>query len=150
MTTKIHYGDNIFYLETLLKTVKTGAALEIDSEYFKAKILEDILFIAGAFSRIFASLESNPRLIKKNEYLRGFLRAKRNFVSLLEDLLGKKLPFAACLESGFPQFMVFRAEQMRDIAKIKAYIEKHRREDQSSESDVISGEEFRFLLKSDE
>jgi hypothetical protein len=150
MTTKIHYSDNIFYLETLLKTIKTGVSLEIDSDYFKTKIMEDILFTGAAFSRTYAALKLNAHLINKNEYLRSFLRAKRNFVNLLEDILAKRLPFAAHLESGFPQFTVFRAEQIRDIAEIKAQIEKDHREDSSSKRDVISGEEFRFLFKSDE
>ena len=146
MTTKIHYGDNIFYLESLLKTIKNGLSLEIDPEYFTERIATDILFMGSALSRIYSSLKANSYLIKKNEYLRSLLRAKRDYVDLLDYILGKKIPFASGLEHCFPKFSVSRAEQIRNIEEIKIMIETRHREEISQASDIISGEEFRILL----
>ncbi|MDR3200881.1 MAG: hypothetical protein LBT68_05425 [Spirochaetales bacterium] len=146
MATKIHYGDNIFYIESLIKTLKNGLSLEIDPEYFAERIHDDLLFSGAVLNRIYVSLKSNAHLITRNEYLRSLLRAKRDFTGLLENIIEKKLPLAASLETGFPKLKICRAEQVRDIEEIKAYIENRRREDPVSEDDVISGEEFRFLL----
>ena len=146
MATKIHYEDNIYYLEILLKTIRNGLLLEIDAEYFRERILDDILFLGSSMGKIYASLKANSRLIKKIDYLRSLLRAKRDFIALVEDILAKKLPLAAEFTAGFPRLKICRAEQARDAEEIKTFIENRRQEDSSSESDLISGEEFRFLL----
>jgi hypothetical protein len=147
MATKIHYEDNIFYLETLLKTVKKGISLQIDVEYFREKMLEDIFFLGSSLGRMYASLKTNSHLIKKTDYLRSLLRAKRDFTELVESILEKKLPLAASLEAGFPRLKICRAEQAQDIGEIRAHLENSAREEAACRSDVISGEEFRFLLR---
>lgn len=149
MTTKIHYEDNIFYLGTLVKTVKTGLVLEIDPEYFIDKVLEDILFIDSAFARTYASIKSNSYLIKKTDYLRGLLREKRMFISLLEDILNGKVPFSAHLEPFFPKFRDSLSEHMRDAFEIKTHLDGPR-DEIALGGDVISAAEFQFLLGEDE
>ena len=146
MATKIHYGDNIFYLETLLKTVKNGLSLEIDADYFRERMLDDILFLCSSLGTIYASLKANSHLIKKTDYLRSLLRAKRDFIVLLEDILAKKLPLAAELTEGFPKLKICRAEQARDAEEIKAVIENRGQEESAAANDLISGEELRFLF----
>ncbi|MDR1932813.1 MAG: hypothetical protein LBQ57_08345 [Spirochaetales bacterium] len=150
MAAKIHYDDNIFYAATLVKTLKNGFALEIDPEYFAEKIHEDLLFAGTALSRIYLSLKANAHLITRTEHLRSLLRAKRDFTGLLESILAKKTPFSVSLEANFPKLKICRAEQIRDIEEIKAHIENCRQEDSAVEHDVISGEEFRFLLTPEE
>ena len=146
MTTKINYENNIFYLQTILKTTKTGLALEIDGEYFREKITADIFFLASSLNALYASLKANTHLIKKNNYLRGLLRTKRDFAELLQNILEKKFPLASSLSAEFPKLRVCRAEQTRDIEEIKAHIENRSQNEGSPQSDVISSEEFRFLL----
>ena len=146
MTTKINYENNIFYLQTLLKTTKNGLTLEIDAEYFQEKVLTDILFLASSLSAIYTSLKANAHLIKKNSYLRSLLRTKRDFAELVQNILEKKLPLASSLAAEFPKLKICRAEQTRDIEEIRAYIENRTQDGSPPESEVISSEEFRFLL----
>jgi hypothetical protein len=77
MTTKIHYDDNIFYLDSMVKTVKSGLSLDIDPEYFIDKVIEDILFLDSALLRTFASLKANFYLIKRGGTPAGPLRTDR-------------------------------------------------------------------------
>ena len=148
MATRIHYGDNIYYIETFLKTIKNGLALEIDADYFCEKMLEDLLFIGSAMGRIYNSLKANTHLIKKADYSRSLLRAKRDFIALVDDILAKKLPLASELSSGFPKLKICRAEEARDVEEIRAFIETREQVDLAAESDLISREEFHFLLTS--
>ena len=146
MATKINYENNIFYLQTLLKTTKTGLTLEIDADYFREKLAADIFFLASALSATYASLKANTHLIKKKSYLRSLLRTKRDFAELAQNILERKLPLASSLTAEFSRLKICRAEQTRDIEEIKAHIEKRGQTDTTVESEVISSEEFRFLL----
>jgi hypothetical protein len=145
MPAKIHYGDNIFYLETFIRTIKNGLALEIDQEYFGARLLEDILFLDSSLNKIHASLKANAHLIRKSDYLRALLRAKRNFAGILKTIVTEKPPGAACLQTNFSKLKICEAQHIRDIEELRSAIEI-RAKDPAPESDVISGEEFRFLL----
>ena len=146
MATKINYENNIFYLQTILKTTKNGLTLEIDAEYFREKVAADMFFLASSLSALYASLKANSHLIKKSSYLRSLLRTKRDFAELAQNILEKKLPLAPSLAEEFPKLKICRAEQARDIEEIKAHIENRSQKESSPESDVISSEEFRFLL----
>ncbi|MDR2589316.1 MAG: hypothetical protein LBC67_07810 [Spirochaetales bacterium] len=166
MATKIHYEDNIFYAESLLKTVKNGLLLEIDPEYFRDRLKEDILFAGSILDCMYSSLKSNSRLIKKNDYFRGLLRAKRNLAALLDDIIANKF---TCLLPGpeggegrgelseirvslranpsavFEDFARLRAAQKNDCEEIRALVENYH-EERGNESDVISSDEFMLLL----
>ena len=144
MAAKINYGDNIYYLETLIKTIKNGLSLNIDADYFREKTLEDIQFLGSALSEIYASLRANSHLIKKTDYLRSLLRATRDYLSLIEDILAGKLPLAPELSVGFPKLKISKAEETRDIEDIKAFIENRGQAD--ADSDLLSTEEYQFLL----
>ena len=147
MTTKTNYENNIFYLQTLLKTARNGLSLEIDAEYFQGKILDDILFLSSSLSAMYASLKANTHLIKKTNYLRSLLRTKRDFTELVQNILEKKLPLAYCLEAELPKLKTCMAEQKLDIDEIKAQVENRGQNEGLAESDIISSEEFHFLLK---
>ena len=146
---QIHYGDTIFYLQTLMKAARSGLSLNIDTGFFREKMLEDILFIGSYLGKVYTSLKANTRLIKKADYIRGLLRAKRDYIALVDDILAGNLPFAAEIKAGFPKLKMSRAEEAATLDEITGYIEKRGQEDSAAESELISGEEFRFLLDGD-
>ena len=149
MTTKIHYDDNIFYLDSMVKTVKSGLSLDIDPEYFIDKVIEDILFLDSALLRTFASLKANFYLIKRVEHLRGLLRTDRNFLDLIDSVLERKFAFSSHLEPFFEKFRVSRSEHLAASGDMKRLLEESREESSHGE-DIISPAEFHFLLKEDE
>ena len=59
MSVKVHYEDNLFFLHSILRTLESGLRLDIDPEYFKDKILEDIFFIDASLMRTFSALKEN-------------------------------------------------------------------------------------------
>ncbi|MDR1316997.1 MAG: hypothetical protein LBK13_09010 [Spirochaetales bacterium] len=146
MSTKIHYSDNIFYLQTLVKTVRNGLSLEIDPEYFQDRLLEDILFLNVSLNKIYESLKANTYLIRKGDYLRSLLRAKRDFAEVLRNIAEKKLPGAECLQAGIAKLKSCEEQQQRDMKEIRGVIESSRAKGAGAETDIISEEEFRFLF----
>jgi len=149
MSMKVHYEDNLFYLTILIKNLKTGLALDIDPEYFIDKIIEDIFFVDSSLVRSFNSLKANPHLIKRKEYLRALLRAKKVFIDFLEEVVNGKLAFSPNLEPFFPKFRNSLSEHIRDSSEIHALLEEPSATEEP-ENDIISPTEYQFLLEEDE
>lgn len=148
MTTKIHYEDNVFFLTSMIKTLKAGMSLDIDPEYFMDKVIEDIFFIDSALSRSFISLKSNPYLIKRAEHLRSLLRAKKIYIDFLTDILESKISFSAHLQPFLEKFTASRSEHIRDTGEIHAMLSEPPAENEA-DADIISSTEYRFLLEED-
>jgi len=149
MSMKVHYEDNLFYLTTLIKNLKTGLTLDIDPEYFIDKIIEDILFVDSSLVKSFNSLKANPHLIKRKEYLRALLRTKKVFIDFLEETVNGKLAFSSNLEPFFPKFRFSLTEHIQDSSEIHALLEQPSAIEEP-DGDVISPAEYQFLLEEDE
>ncbi len=149
MSMKVHYEDNLFYLTTLIKSLKTGLTLDIDPEYFIDKIIEDILFVDSSLVKSFNSLKANPHLIKRKEYLRALLRTKKVFIDLLEETVSGRLAFSPNLEPFFPKFRISLSEHIRDSSEIHALLDEQPATEEP-ENDIISPTEYQFLLEEDE
>lgn len=148
MAARINYDDDIYYLDTLVSAVQTGLTLDIDPEFFRDKIVEDIFFVDVTLKRIFDSLEENSFLIRRAEYLRSLLRVARIFVDFLHRLLTKEIGFAEHLE---PYLLKLRgavadheqiAEKIGDMLQVA--------EPSEGDEDFVSQDEFRFLLQEDD
>ncbi len=148
MTKKIHYDDNIFFLDTMIKTVKSGLSLDIDPEYFIDKVIEDLLFLDGTLLLIFSSLKGNLYLLKRAEYLRSLLRGEKNFLDLVDAILEKKIPFSEHLTPLFDKLRTLRAEHLQACQEMKRLLTESREEPYPG-ADVISPTEFHLLLKGD-
>lgn len=94
MSQKIHYQDNIFFITILLKTLKDGLSLDIDSDFFLDKVLEDLDFIDSAIYRLTKELLSNERLIDRAEYLRETFGAEKQYSQLLSLLVNGEIAFS--------------------------------------------------------
>lgn len=148
MAAHTNYDDDIFFLQTMVKTLRTGLTLEVDRSLFRDKVIEDLLFVDKTLQRISGSLEASHYLIRRSEYLRDLLRAKRAFADFLDEIIAGSLPFAANLDSVVDALQSARTQHVRDIADIQTAMD---REGESGEpQDVVSQDEYRFLLRSDE
>jgi hypothetical protein len=148
MAAKINYEDNIFFLDTIVSALKSGLTLDIDPEYFRDKVVEDVFFVDTSLKRIYVSLKENNFLIRRAEYLRSLLRVSRLFREFLDRLVNKEVAFASHLE---PYFLKLRgaatdheaiAGEIMDILEVT--------EPTEVDQDFVSQDEFRFLLEEDE
>ncbi|WP_455382657.1 hypothetical protein [Salinispira pacifica] len=148
MAAKTNFDDNIFFLNTIVKTLKAGISLDIDPEYFRDKLVEDIFFVDSGLSRIYAALKENHYLIKRAEYLRNLARAKRIFADFLTEVLESELPFASNLDTYFTKFRAARSEHLADVQEIHHLLDRPAHTEGEQE-DIISHEEYKYLLQDD-
>jgi Mg2+ and Co2+ transporter CorA len=149
MAAKTNFDDNIFFVNTIVKTLKAGISLDIDPEYFREKMVEDILFVDSSLSRIYAALKENEHLIKRAEYLRNLARAKRIYADFLTDVLEGNLTFSANLDGYFSKFRASRSENLADVQEIHHLLDRPGHPEAEQE-DIISHEEYKYLLEDDE
>lgn len=148
MPQHVNYADDLYYIHTMVKSLKSGMNLELDPDVFRDKITEDILFIDSVFFRLLTFLKQNDRLIKRQEYLRMLLRALRNYDEFLGQTVAGTLPFSKHLSNLGEKLGAVRehvqeiSQEIRDILR-----EESGREDAGS---IISPEEYEFLLQQEE
>lgn len=143
-----NYDDDIFFVQALVKSLKAGLTLEIDADLFRDKVIEDILFADGTLARIYQSLDTNRFLVRRAEYLRDLLRAKRAFADFLEEITSGRLSFSSELESVRSTLTEARIRHVREIADIQTAMDQDAASPEPQ--DIVSQDEFRFLLKPEE
>jgi hypothetical protein len=148
MATKVNYDDNLFFLISLTKVLGNGLKLELDADYFKDKVLEDILFIDRTLHQIYEALSVNAYLINRKGHLRELMRAKRSFADLLDEVINGKSRFSHELSPFESKLSSARAQHISDISDIQDSVEPGQSAEQSG--DVVSQDEFRFLFSDEE
>ena len=145
MAEKIYYDDNIFYLNEILKTLDDGLHLDIDADLFLDKIVEDILFVDSALSRLYRDLAENELLIKRANHLKRLIRGKTLLADLLDSILQESVAVGAKLHPFFPKFRTLCQEQRDDIIEIRERLTSSV-STKSAPTDVVSQQEYHYLL----
>lgn len=147
MGAKVHYEDNLFFLHSILRTLDSGLRLDIDPEYFKDKVLEDIFFIDANLMRTFSSLKNNGFLINRSSYFRSLRRTVKAFTEFLERLTEGELGFPDIVDSYRDRLGSTLREHQRVVREIDTVLDQFEPNDEAS--DVVSSQEYDFLLSSD-
>lgn len=148
MATRVNYDDNLFYLMTLTRALRSGLQLEIDPDYFRDKMVEDIFFIDRTLEQVHEALRINTYLINRKDHLRELMRAKRNFADMLDEILENRFPFSEHLEPFRAKLTGAREQHIRDISDIQKTMDTGAVEE--DQQNIISQDEYRFLFQSDE
>ncbi|MFP4362577.1 MAG: hypothetical protein ACLFR1_01780 [Spirochaetia bacterium] len=146
MTQTVHYEDNLFFLSAQIKTIREGLTLDIDENFFIDKVVEDIFFIDATAEQLFSMLREKNHLIHRTDYLRKLMRVSKQFVKLLEDILQEELSFASYLGPFSQKFQTAKSIHQSNITEIRTILSKTIRS-QKEEEDMVSSEEFNFLLQ---
>jgi hypothetical protein len=149
MAVSVNYDDSIFYVQTMVKTLSTGMNLDVDPVIFKEKIVEEILFVDSAINQILQRLRDNYRLIHRTEYLRMLLRGINGYVELLDACVNGKLAQSEELADFFPKLNRLLESHEEQAREIQAALQQGAVGADAPE-DVVSQEEFRFLLREEE
>lgn len=149
MSARINYDDNLFYINSWLKQLRISLNLDMDSDIFLHKIVEDILFIHDVLMKLHATLIKNAVFINRLENLRMLVLSKKEFVRFLEELQINSSAFAENLVPFHEQFIQCRNVHFKDIETISDILEKEAGVNQE-ESDIISSDEYRYLFKQED
>jgi hypothetical protein len=147
MATRVNYDDNLFYVTSVIRTLRSGLALELDVDFFQDKIVEDIFFVDRILEQIYEALRVNSFLINRKDHLHELMRAKRNFADLLNEILEESGPFAAHLAGFAPKLSEARERHVNDITDIQNAMDAPA--DTEDQQAIVSQDEYRFLLQNE-
>lgn len=149
MTRRINYEDNIFYLKLLLKQLQSVVKLNIDGALYADKIVADIDFLDKTVGGIFTSLEGNVLLLDRLERLKDLEGFEQRFVQFLDEVLAGETGLLADLAGHIPAFQQMKEQRLEDTRTIREIISgSHSVEAEADQ--IVSEEEFKFLLSQDE
>lgn len=148
MATRVNYDDNLFYVMTLTRALRSGLQLDIDPDYFRDKVVEDIFFIDRTLEQIYEALRTNTFLINRRDHLRELMRAKRGFADTLDEVLASRSAFSEHLEPFRAKLAGAHEQHVRDISDIQRMLESGAEE--ADQETIVSQDEYRFLFQSDE
>ena len=143
----IHYEEDIFLIKEMLRTLRRGCSISIDSSIFLEYTVNQLLFISKALKELYSTI-SEASYIKSPEHIRNLLRASSSFRELLDDLSNERLKFSEFTRSYISDFNQISQEHIRESARIKELLQSLN-EDEENE-DLVSEEEFMFLFQDDE
>jgi len=148
MAIRTNYEDDIFFLNASIRSLRTGIALDLDTEYFLDRIVNSILFQHDILSKLHTSLKRNVYLIQRTEYLRLLIMAKREFVKFIDDLPTSGSSMIDELSPFMAQFQQCRAQQNEEIIFIQEILDGN--DSNSKEQvDIISQDEYQFLFQTE-
>jgi hypothetical protein len=149
MTRRVNYEDNIFYLTLIFKGISASLKLNIDTDLYRDRIIEDIRFLDRTSASIYQSLISNHLMIDRFTHLKGLQKLNSGFIALLEDILEERLPLASSLEQDFDLLQRIQSNRETELAGINEIIIKQKGLTGDQEQ-IVSEEEFKFLLSAEE
>jgi hypothetical protein len=148
MAKRIHFEDDIFYLQACIRLARDALALDLDPELFLDKSMGDLEFIDTTLARLLRELLENERLIERKEQLLNLAETEVRFADLISALQEGRGSIAGALTPFSERFSEFRSASLRRRAEIDgATAFGSRTEDDVS---VVSPFELNELLKDTE
>jgi len=148
MTSRINYEDDIFTLALHVRCLHDSARLEIDPEFFRKGILDDIAWLDASIGKIHRNLLASSLFVKRQEHLRALQKLRRSFVKALDDLVENRIPFAQHLGDMVGELRAIRDRQARESAEGNALLTG--KEPGTEEEHIVSAEELKFLMTTPE
>lgn len=147
----IQFSDDIFYLYELIKTISTAVQLNLNSQLFSSKIVQDIQFIQTTLNELQKAISQNSTSRLAISNLRSLLKARSSFKTTLLSIT-PTTPFIdeALANSQDPNKSIFTflkqcaKEQDNQTDKIIALLNQIDKTDDPSI--FISQEEMSLLL----
>jgi len=145
MSLQVNYDDDFFYLATLIKTLNWALNLELDPQYFAARVHEDIGFLDKTLDKLSRSLIDHGKVHGKMSYLRTLLRTERLFVECLTGITQSESELLKSLDSHNNRYGEMLARHRRSLVLIQESLDEMREE--QPEEETISEAEYRVLLE---
>ena len=143
----IHYEEDSFLLKEMLKTLRRGCSINIDSSIFLEYTISQLLFVGKALKELSSSITDSVHL-KSPEHIRELLRVTDAFLGLLDDLLNDRLSFSAFCRNYEENFKRLSSEHTKSAAALRELLDSINVVNEQEQ--LVSEEEFMFLFKEDE
>jgi hypothetical protein len=145
MGKRIHFEDDIFYLNTRIRNLTDMLSLDVDPDFFLEKTMDDLSFFHTSLGTILQSLLANDKFIEREEQLLNLAETEECFQGLLKTVLSGYNEISLSLQSFSDQLNDFRqcsAQRGSEIEGATAF-KNHEADDPL----VVSSMELNELLK---
>ncbi len=143
----IHYEDNFFIIDGLVRVICDAARLEADADIVGDAVISTARLTDNALRRIKDQILKNDHLVDRPECLRLLSRMTRAFAGALSELLQPGSPLAASCASSFDELTRMAAAQHAAASELGDVLRQSGSEEAAHE-DHVSGDELSELLKS--
>ncbi|WP_028973329.1 hypothetical protein [Spirochaeta cellobiosiphila] len=143
MKTTINYEENLFYIDSIIKTIEQGLTVSIDTEITYEHIKAQFQYIDQALGKIYSSLEETPNIKQKALYIKLLINVKLNYIQLLDRIITNKFDMSPDFEVQMDTYRSIIRNHKTDIDLLKKTIKQDK---EHSPEDVISSAELDFLL----
>ncbi len=144
MSLQVNYDDDFFYLATLIKGLDWALRLELDAEFFAAKVHADIVFLDTTLGKLGMSLDEHGMVHGKMTYLRALLRTERLFVDCLTTITRSDSALLHDLTQYQTLYNDLLLRHRQSLSVIQDSLDSMREEQPGEET--ISEAEYRVLL----
>ena len=143
MTTRIHFNDNVFLIQSQLQSLKHGLYSEVDPQFFLDKLLDDFFFIDSTLIQLYKTLQNNSYLVQKKEYLRTLLHCKQEFLSLAHTLVSGSCNFSQHCKPYMNKIHNTIQNQEKEYEEIRSFFSN---EQEEIDELGLSSTEYEMLL----
>ncbi|MCF6334885.1 MAG: hypothetical protein L3J12_04005 [Spirochaetales bacterium] len=144
MTQYIHYEENIFMLNDLLRHIERSLKIDIDSNVFLEKIKSDLIFAEGKLSSLYEALKDSTLQLDKIQYFRHLYKTKSLFLRITDSILNKSIGRSLDFSDFLERLREAEKEQEFEQNDIESYLAKTDNSDM--DTNLISQEELMFLM----
>lgn len=119
MAKRIHFEDDIFYLNLLIRTFRDGLELDLDPELFLTHAVDDLNFIDDVLERLLGELSENERLIERGDQLLNLLEAEERFTNTIGRVVSGKGTLSQAFAPFLERFAELRTHSLRRRSEIE-------------------------------
>ena len=112
-------------------------------------LVEDIFFLEGSIEKVFELIKERILLIDRLEHLKNLETLSSDFAALLGEIIMGDVAVAEHLAAFSDKFDSIKDRQHKLVSEMRGIIHDNN-ESETSEEDMVSREEFEFLLAEEE
>ncbi len=145
MSQMIHYQDDIYFLNVLIKALDQGLSVEADPEHFRERVAGELVFLDESIRTFHGLLLQNSLLIERAEYLKLLERTARAYAGVLERLVSGGYPGSEAYASQRQTLDALLVGQRRLFGELEELLSST--VEGVAEIDLVSQDEMSELLK---
>lgn len=148
MAKRIHFEDNIFFINLLIRSIRDAGQLELDPELFMLKLMDDLRFVDRILNTLLAELLANSRLLERQEQLVNIAETEERYMAVLNTIVNGHGYWARDLGPLVEDIELIKQSSRKRCSTILAEtaVAPNRDEDQA----VVSSFELNELLRGDD
>lgn len=146
MSNVIHYEDNIYIVDGLVRVLCDASRLEPDPDVIGDAMLATARLADSTLRRVKDLVLQNDHLVDRPDYLRLLSRSARDLADALDQILRPGSPLAPVIASSNDELTRIVSAQRAAAADLRDMLNATTGSNATSE-DVVSGDELSELLR---